>query len=77
MGREVLLSNGMTGRAIAYSNQSVQFTDGSGGRSSTRMHDEPDVAACFASSNGGFSILQTQNFRKERVLYILSNSIPM
>lgn len=53
-GRQVKVSNGLTGRAIAYTGERVKFTDGTGRQSSLKFHDQPDGADCFAKSNGGF-----------------------
>lgn len=48
------MSTGMTGRAIAYTGDKVEFTDGSNGRSVDNFHGAPDAAGCFPSANGGF-----------------------
>ena len=44
----------MDGRAIAYSNEAVSFTDGSGQQSSAYFHLKPDGANTFPSDSGGF-----------------------
>jgi len=48
------MSTGMTGRPIAYTDEKVQYTDGSGGESSIPFHDQPDAAGVFPSADGGF-----------------------
>jgi hypothetical protein len=53
-GRTVTLSTGMEGRAIAYTGERVQYTNGSGGQSSLNFHDQPDAAGVFPAADNGF-----------------------
>lgn len=55
-GRRIKLSQGLYGKAIAYSGERVSFTGSNSGKrqSSLRFHKRPDAAGIFPSQTGGF-----------------------
>ena len=58
-GNEVIVSDGLTGRAVAYTGEPVEFTGKvSGaqqkGQSDILFHVDPDGGAVYPTNNGGF-----------------------